>query len=91
MPAFTLESSVTSGGQTAAEVSGYIPFQIDMRTFEVSLPDQENPIAVTVQSDAFDIAAFNQFADPALTRNITGLIDADLRIGGTFTEPAAGR
>jgi len=84
---FTLESSVTSGGQTAAEVSGYIPFQIDMRTFEVSLPDQENPIAVTVQSDAFDIAAFNQFADPALTRNITGLIDADLRIGGTFTEP----
>lgn len=84
---FTVDSRVISAGQPAARLQGYIPLGIDMRTFDITLPDKENPVAIALETRDFNIAAFNQFTDPALLRNLAGRINADLEIGGTLDEP----
>ncbi|MCH8524052.1 MAG: translocation/assembly module TamB [Balneolales bacterium] len=84
---FTINSRVVSGGQLAARLQGYIPLAIDMRTFDVTFPDEQNPMDIRVVTNDFNMATFNQFTDPALVRNIAGRINADLNIGGTFDDP----
>lgn len=84
---FETGTRVVSANQLAARVDGSLPFSIDMRTFEVDLPDDEQGIDMRIRTNDFNLAAFNQFADRDFVRNIAGRLNADLNINGTYEQP----
>ncbi|MCH8567909.1 MAG: translocation/assembly module TamB domain-containing protein [Balneolales bacterium] len=83
----TLSSQVRSLGQVAMEASGTLPLFIDMKTFTVTEPGTSDGIAISVETQSFDLAAFNEFLDRDVLRNLQGRLDAKLDITGTIGQP----
>lgn len=72
--------------QTALRMAGTLPFQVDMRG--LTLQDvSDKPIRLDLTTRAFNLEAVNAFADPDLARRIVGLLNGDLRIQGTLSDP----
>ncbi|TVQ10181.1 MAG: translocation/assembly module TamB [Balneolaceae bacterium] len=78
---------VKSLGQRAAEIAGTIPFKLDLKQFTVLEPDEDDEINVRMETDAFNIAAFNEFLDPASLRNLRGRLNSEIDIRGTIVDP----
>lgn len=83
---FRIDSKMRSLNQTALELSGEIPFGIDMRTFEPVAATSDDPLNLTLISRGFDLATINVFVDPMAVRRIGGRLNGQLRIGGTLRE-----
>ncbi len=82
-----LTSRVHSLGQKAAEIAGSVPLHLDFQAMEFLGPDPDDEIDLTIHTSDFDLAAFNDFLDPALLRNLQGKLNADIVLQGSISEP----
>lgn len=78
----TFDASVISLNQQAAQIRARLPLFIDMKTFEVDLPEPEDTIAIDVETDDFNLRALNDFLDPLLLREVDGRLDGMVHING---------
>lgn len=83
-----LQSKWISLGQTALDIRGRLPFDVDTRRMvPVIEPDLET-IDLTLLTQNFNINAFNLFLDPATARRLRGFINGDMRLTGSYSNPA---
>lgn len=82
-----LMSRVHSLGQKAADISGRVPLHLDFRTLEFDGPGGDDPLDISIYTSEFNLAAFNDFLDPDLLRNLEGRLDADISISGIIDAP----
>jgi autotransporter translocation and assembly factor TamB len=82
----SLDASVMSLKQQAAQISARFPFFIDMKTFQVNLPEQQDHIAVDMETDEFNLRALNDFMDPLLLREVRGSLDGSVQVKGTMND-----
>ena len=82
----TLDASVMSLKQRAAEVSARFPLFIDMKTFEVDFPTQSDHIAVDIETDEFNLRALNDFIDPLLLKEVRGSLDGSVQVKGAVED-----
>jgi hypothetical protein len=78
---------IKSLGQRAAQIDGTIPFMLDLKQVRLLDPGDNDEISVQLKTDEFNIAAFNEFLDPASLRNLRGRLNSDIDISGTISEP----
>jgi hypothetical protein len=83
----TTSATVVSAGQRAAQLTGKVPFSIDWRTFQVELTDETEGIDFRLETNKFDLAAFNQFVDRSVIRNIEGRLNGDVQFLGSLAAP----
>jgi autotransporter translocation and assembly factor TamB len=81
-------SRLVSLGQVAATLDGVVPFQFDAPTLGFGQPEGGSDLQLQLNSNRFNLAALNQFADPQFVRDISGLLNADLKINGSYDQPA---
>ena len=85
----TLTSRVHSLGQKAADIQGSVPLHLNFQGMEFLGPEAGDEIDFTIFTSDFNLAAFNDFLDPAMLRNLEGRLNADITLGGTMEEPSA--
>jgi len=85
--AITLHSELISGGQQALSLRGTMPLSVNWRTFEMEMASEANPNDIRLNTNAFNLASFNQFTDRSVVRNIAGRLSADIRLRGDFEQP----
>ena len=66
----TLDASVMSLKQRAAEVSARFPLFIDMKTFSVFFPTQSDHLAVDIVTSEFNLKSLNDFIYPLLLKEL---------------------
>src|SRR5690625_2999637 len=77
-----LNAVLTSLKQKALYADARMPLDIDLRTWEVGLPDARDSISVAVQTNQFNLKALNDFLDQNMMRNLQGRIDGQVEIEG---------
>jgi hypothetical protein len=82
----TLDASVMSLKQRAAQVSARFPLFIDMKTFQVNFPQQTDHIAVDIETDEFNLRALNDFIDPLLLKEVRGSLDGSVKVKGALED-----
>jgi len=82
----TLDASVMSLKQRAAEVFARFPLFIDLKTFEVDFPTQTDHIAVDIDTDEFNLRALNDFIDPLLLKEVRGSLDGSVQVKGAVED-----
>ncbi|WP_440999719.1 translocation/assembly module TamB domain-containing protein [Fodinibius sp. SL11] len=82
----TLDASVMSLKQQAAQISARLPLFIDMKTFQVDLPQQKDHIAVNIETDEFNLRALNDFIDPLLAREVRGRLNGSVQVKGAMED-----
>lgn len=82
----TLDASVMSLKQRAAQISARFPLFIDMKTFQVDLPQQKDHIAVDIETNEFNLRALNDFIDPLLLREVRGSLDGSMQVKGAIED-----
>ncbi|MFU8859579.1 MAG: translocation/assembly module TamB domain-containing protein [Cyclonatronaceae bacterium] len=78
---------IKSLGQRTAEIDGTIPFMLDLNQVSLVDPGADDKISVRMNTDEFNIAAFNEFLNPASLRNLRGRLNSEIDIRGTISEP----
>ncbi len=78
-----VDASVVSLQQKAAEVNTEIPLYIDLESFEVRLPEEDDPITANINTNGFNLAALNDFLDNEQVSNIEGELNGNVQIKGT--------
>lgn len=78
-----IDASVVSLRQKAAEVNAEIPLYIDLKSFEVNLPADEDSITANINTNQFNLAALNDFLDRGQVRNVEGELNGNVQINGT--------
>jgi len=82
----TLDATVMSLKQRAAQISARFPLLIDMKTFQVNLPQQHDHIAVNIETNEFNLRALNDFIDPLLMRQVRGSLDGSVQVKGAIED-----
>lgn len=78
----SLDASVVSLSQKAAQINATAPFYINLKSFNVHLPDQADSVEVDVSTNDFDISAVNGFLDPKEITEVAGRLDGKVHIKG---------
>jgi len=84
-----IEGRVNSAGQRLAAVSAKVPFALKLRELGVVLPTMQDSVEADIETDDFNLAALNSFADPRLLRNIAGKVNGRVVMTGTPRMPKA--
>lgn len=84
-----VNGSVTSLKQKAAEITAAIPAYLDLKDFNVILPEQEDSIRVDITTNQFNLASLNDFVDRTEIREIQGRLDGNVSITGPLKELSA--
>lgn len=82
-----LASRIHSLGQKALDISGHVPLHLDIPALVFEGPDPDDAIAFSVNTSDFNLAAVNDFLNPALLRNLQGRLEAEIEVGGTMSAP----
>lgn len=82
----TLNTTVNSLKQRAAEINALVPFSLDLKNGSVSLPGMEDSVSVDINTNNFNLAAFNDFVDRSQVRNIRGRLDGRVFMEGKLSE-----
>lgn len=82
-----LSSEVRSLEQVAARLEGTLPLFIDMRSLTLEEPSGSEGLNLTLETRDFDLAAFNDFLDRDLARDLRGKLNAAIDITGTIGQP----
>lgn len=78
----TLDASVSSLGQTAAEITARAPFYVDFRELTANFPQPRDSVEVDVVTNNFNMAALNDFVDRRTVREIGGELNGMLHVNG---------
>lgn len=81
-----LDASVMSLKQKAAEINARLPLFIDMKTFQVDLPQQKDSIAVDIETNDFNLKAVNDFLDRFTVREVGGRLNGRVHITGMMED-----
>ncbi|MDZ7689814.1 MAG: translocation/assembly module TamB domain-containing protein [Balneolaceae bacterium] len=84
-----LNSSVVSLKQKAAEITAQLPVHLDVKEFNVALPEQKDSIWVDINTYQFNLASLNDFVDRTEFREIQGRLDGSLVIEGPLNQLSA--
>ena len=71
-----------SRGNRVLDFSAQLPFKIDLRAFEIILPDDEDEVFVELSTNEFNLALFNDFVDRDVIRQIEGRLNGDIKLAG---------
>lgn len=82
----TLDATVISLNQQAAQISARLPLFIDMKTFNVDYPQQKDHIAVNIETNEFNLRALNDFIDPLFLREVRGFLDGSVQVKGAVED-----
>lgn len=82
-----LLSEVRSMDQVAARLEGTLPLFIDMRSLTLEDPDGSEGLNLKLETSDFQLAAFNDFIDRDLARDLRGKLNAEVDITGTVGQP----
>lgn len=82
----SLYATVNSLKQRAAEIDAEVPFYLDLQKGEVSLPGDQDSVSVDINTNNFNLAAFNDFVDRNQIRNIRGHINGMVHVEGILSE-----
>ncbi|MFH5885161.1 translocation/assembly module TamB domain-containing protein [Halalkalibaculum sp. DA3122] len=83
--AFMVNGSVTSLSQKAAEISASVPAYLDLKDFNLVLPDQDDSVQVDITTNQFNLASLNDFVDRTEIREVQGLLDGNVSITGPLS------
>lgn len=83
-----LRSGMYARGQKAADVQATVPLHLDFRQLTAEGPGQDDAVTLHATTNDFDLAVANEFLDESVLRRLQGRLNADVRIGGTFSAPA---
>ncbi|MEX0685302.1 MAG: translocation/assembly module TamB domain-containing protein [Balneolales bacterium] len=78
----TLTSHLDTEIQRAFDLDGAIPLYIDFRNFEISGPNDDDVLRFAFRSDDLNLAAFSEFLDQKVARDLNGILNADILISG---------
>lgn len=82
-----MESKWISLGQTALDISGRLPFDMDMRRMVPLIEPELETIQLSILTQNFNIDAFNLFVNPSAARRLQGSISSDLNLFGSYSNP----
>ncbi|MDR8391242.1 translocation/assembly module TamB [Aliifodinibius sp. S!AR15-10] len=85
----TMNSSIISLKQKAAEITAAVPIYLDLKDFNVILPGQDDSIQVDITTNQFNVASLNDFVDRTELREIQGRLDGRVSITGPMKELSA--
>ncbi len=81
-----LDASVLSLRQKAAQINGRFPLFIDVKNLAVELPEAQDSIAVDIETNSFNLKAFNDFLDRRTYREVQGQLNGMVRINGPMED-----
>lgn len=64
------------------DFSALLPFKIDLRAFEIILPDDDDEVFVELATSDFNLALFNDYVDRDQVRQIEGRLNGRLELAG---------
>ncbi|MGK7370346.1 MAG: translocation/assembly module TamB domain-containing protein, partial [Candidatus Halalkalibacterium sp. M3_1C_030] len=79
----SMKATVHTLKQKVADIAGKIPFYIDVKQGDFSLPGEQDSINVDIKTESFNLATLNDFVDSETIRNIKGQLKGDVRVTGT--------
>jgi autotransporter translocation and assembly factor TamB len=79
-----LSASVVSMRQKAADIHARFPFFINMRTFQLNLPQAKDSINVDIATNEFNLKAVNDFINQQTLRDVTGQLDGMVHVMGAM-------
>ncbi|MDZ7808383.1 MAG: translocation/assembly module TamB domain-containing protein [Gracilimonas sp.] len=82
----TALTRIDARGQRAASIDAKIPISMDFSTFEVQMPGPEDSLSVNLVTDNFNLSVFNDFLNKQYTRNLRGMLNADIKVSGTKSD-----
>jgi autotransporter translocation and assembly factor TamB len=83
---------VISLGNRVAEFTASLPLHLDLQKLEVILPEESDEVFVDINTNDFNLALFNEFADRDLIRDIRGRLNGNIILSGELAElEATGR
>ncbi len=85
--AIKINSTFTSLNQPALEINGSVPFSMDMRTFTPLIDMDDNRLDVNLITRRFNLNALTPFLDPVTIRRLSGLIDGEIQLKGSYRNP----
>lgn len=78
-----VNADVTAADQKAANIVAEVPLSYNFRNFELLLPGESDTISVSVETNDFNLAVFNDFLDERYMRGLQGVLNADFLLEGT--------
>ncbi|MEX2456973.1 MAG: translocation/assembly module TamB domain-containing protein, partial [Balneolaceae bacterium] len=81
---FSVDGNLESLEQEILVYDATVPFKLDLREFEVLLPDDDDNMSANIEAKNFDLAIFNDFVDRNMVRQIAGKINGNVSIAGTL-------
>lgn len=77
-----LNATVVSLKQKAAEIKSEIPIFVDLKNFDLQLPEKNDSIRVEVTTNGFNLASLNDFVSRTEFREVEGRLDGRAVITG---------
>lgn len=84
-----MNSSVVSLNQKAAEIRAQVPVYLDLKAFDMTLPQEDDSIRVDITTNQFNLASLNDFVDRTEFREIQGRLDGNVVIDGPLNKLGA--
>lgn len=80
-------SRIVSLNQTAARINGSVPFSLDLKQFALNLPTAADSIHANIYTNDFNLSALNEFVSPETAKELNGIMNANIKVGGTIGNP----
>lgn len=77
-----LQSEIFAQNTSVAELNIEYPFNLDFRTFELILPDEQDIIEISAITNDLNLAIFNDFVDPLYMKSMRGRLNVNLDFNG---------
>ena len=73
--------------QTAAEITGSFPFRLNLKQFDINLPQEKDSIDARINTNKFNLAALNEFVSPNEMKEMQGMLNGKIKVTGTIGNP----
>ncbi len=81
-----LEGGFHARGSRLAQFTAHLPLYLDLRAFQVDLPDEEDEVFVSFYGEELDLALVNEFLSPDRIRNVRGRLSGTIELTGPIAE-----
>jgi hypothetical protein len=67
-------------------MQAHLPFKVDLRSAEIILPDEDDEVMVSLETNNFNLALFSDFLDRDMFRQLRGRIDGQVTLSGPISD-----
>jgi autotransporter translocation and assembly factor TamB len=78
---------IVSMKQTAAEITGSFPFSLNLKQFNINLPQEKDSINASIITNKFNLAALNEFVSRDEMKKMQGMLNGKIKVSGTIGNP----